>query len=229
MTVARTLLSWSSGKDSAFALAMLRKQEIVEVVGLLTTVNAAAARVAMHAVRRELLELQAQAVGLPLWTVEIPSPCSNDVYEAAMVGAIQRALSDGITHMAFGDLFLADIRAYREAQLLGTGITPLFPLWARDTRLLADEMITSGTRAVLTCVDPQQLDATYAGRSFDAALLADLPPECDPCGERGEFHTFAWDGPAFRLPVPVRVGETVERDGFVFTDVLPAEEFRNVG
>lgn len=229
MNVARTLLSWSSGKDSAFALAELRKQTSVEVVGLLTTVNAAAARVAMHAVRRELLEIQAKAVGLPLWTVEIPSPCPNDVYEAAMASAIRRALRDGITHMAFGDLFLTDIRAYREAQLLGTGMTPLFPLWARDTRLLAEEMIASGTRAVLTCVDPRQLDATYAGRSFDKALLADLPAECDPCGERGEFHTFAWDGPAFRLPVPIRVGETVERDGFVFTDLLPAEDFRSIG
>jgi uncharacterized protein (TIGR00290 family) len=229
MKVARTLLSWSSGKDSAFALAELRKQTSIEVVGLLTTVNAAAARVAMHAVRRELLEIQAKAVGLPLWTVEIPSPCPNDVYEAAMASAIRRALRDGITHMAFGDLFLADIRAYREAQLLGTGMTPLFPLWARDTRLLAEEMIASGTRAVLTCVDPRQLEATYAGRSFDKRLLADLPAECDPCGERGEFHTFAWDGPAFRHPVPIRVGETVERDGFVFTDLLPAEDFRSVG
>lgn len=229
MKVARTLLSWSSGKDSAFALAELRKQTSVEVVGLLTTVNAAAARVAMHAVRRELLEIQAKAVGLPLWTIEIPSPCPSDVYEAALAGAIQRAVRHGITHMAFGDLFLADIRAYREAQLLGTGITPLFPLWGRDTRLLAEEMIASGTRAVLTCVDPRQLDATYAGRTFDRALLADLPPQCDPCGERGEFHSFAWDGPAFRLPVPIRVGETVERDGFVFTDLLPAEGFRSVG
>jgi uncharacterized protein (TIGR00290 family) len=222
MTVASTLLSWSSGKDSAFALAELRKQENIEVVGLLTTVNAAAARVAMHAVRRVLLEIQAEAVGLPVWTIEIPSPCPNDVYEAAMVGAIERAPGQGVTHMAFGDLFLADVRAYREAQLLGTGITPLFPLWGRDTRLLADDMIASGTRAVLTCVDPQQLDAAYAGRSFDAKLLADLPASCDPCGERGEFHTFACDGPAFRHPVPVHVGETMERDGFVFTDVLPA-------
>ena len=229
MKVARTLLSWSSGKDSAFALAELRKQTSIEVVGLLTTVNAAAARVAMHAVRRELLEIQAKAVGLPLWTFEIPSPCPNDVYEAAMASAIRRALRDGITHMEFGDLFLDDIRAYREAQLLGTGMTPLFPLWARDTRLLAEEMIASGTRAVLTCVAPRQLEATYAGRSFDKRLLAALPAECDPCGERGEFHTFAWDGPAFRHPVPIRVGETVERDGFVFTDLLPAEDFRSVG
>jgi uncharacterized protein (TIGR00290 family) len=221
MTAARTLLSWSSGKDSAFALAMLRQQDDVEVVGLLTTVNATAGRVAMHAVREELLEMQADAVGLPLWTVEIPWPCPNDVYETALAGAVDRALGEGITHMAFGDLFLADIRAYREAQLLGTGITPLFPLWDRDTRLLARDMIASGTRAVLTCVDPQQIDAAYAGRNFDAELLEELPSSCDPCGERGEFHTFAWDGPAFHHPLPVRVGETVERDGFVFTDVLP--------
>lgn len=221
MTAARTLLSWSSGKDSAFALAMLRQQDDVEVVGLLTTVNATAGRVAMHAVREELLEMQADAVGLPLWTVEIPWPCPNDVYETALAGAVDRALGEGITHMAFGDLFLADIRAYREAQLLGTGITPLFPLWDRDTRLLARDMIASGTRAVLTCVDPQQIDASYAGRNFDAELLEELPSSCDPCGERGEFHTFAWDGPAFHHPLPVRVGETVERDGFVFTDVLP--------
>jgi uncharacterized protein (TIGR00290 family) len=222
MSTARTLLSWSSGKDSAFALATLRRQAEVDVVALMTTVNAAAGRVAMHAVRRELLELQAEAVGLPLWTLEIPWPCPNDVYEATMAGAVARALGEGITHMAFGDLFLTEIRAYREAQLAGTGITPIFPLWERDTRQLADDMVASGTRAVLTCVDPQQLDAAYAGREFDAEFLAELPPSCDPCGERGEFHTFAWDGPAFRHPVPVRVGETVTRDGFAFTDVLPA-------
>jgi uncharacterized protein (TIGR00290 family) len=221
LSAVRILLSWSSGKDSAFALATLRQREDAAVVALMTTVNAAAARVAMHAVRQELLELQADAVGVPLWTLEIPSPCPHDVYEATMARAIERALGEGITHVAYGDLFLREVRAYREAQLVGTGITPLFPLWGRDTRVLADDMIASGTRAIVTCVDPQQIDGAYSGRKFDAELLADLPRRCDPCGERGEFHTFAWDGPAFDHPVPVRMGATVARDGFVFTDLLP--------
>lgn len=218
----RCLLSWSSGKDSAFALWVLRQDPAVEVVGLLTTINVEARRVAMHAVRDELLSLQAAAVGLPVWRVEIPWPCTNDAYEAAMAGVVARAAAEGIAAMAFGDLFLADIRAYREARLAGTGITPLFPLWGRDTAALAREMLHAGTRAVLTCVDPSQLDASFAGRSFDNELLADLPSRCDPCGERGEFHTFAWDGPAFARPVPVRVGARVVSDGFVFADVIGA-------
>jgi uncharacterized protein (TIGR00290 family) len=218
----RTLLSWSSGKDSAFALAELRAAGDVDVVGLVTTVNAGAQRVAMHAVREQLLDLQAAAVGLPVRKVSIPWPCPDDVYETAMAEAVAEARDQGVTHMAFGDLFLADIRAYREERLSGTGITPMFPLWGRDTHTLAREMVAAGLRATLTCVDPAQLDRRHAGQSFDAALLDSLPPGCDPCGERGEFHTFAWDGPCFSRPVPVTVGEVVERDGFVFADVLPA-------
>jgi uncharacterized protein (TIGR00290 family) len=217
----RALLSWSSGKDSAFALGELRAAGEVDVVGLVTTVNRTAGRVAMHAVRDQLLDLQAEAVGLPVRRVNIPSPCPNDVYEAAMAEAVAEAWDQGITHMAFGDLFLADIRAYREERLQESGLTPLFPLWGRETGALARRMIAAGIRAILTCVDPSQLDRRHAGSSFDA-LLAELPAGCDPCGERGEFHTFAWDGPGFSHPVPVSVGEVVERDGFVFADLLPA-------
>ncbi len=218
----KALLAWSSGKDSAYSLAAVRQQNEVEVVGLLTTINATFERVAMHAVRERLVELQAEAVGLPLWKVPIPYPCSNEAYEAAMGDAMRRAVDEGASVMVFGDLFLEDIRAYREKQLQGTGLTPIFPLWRRDTTELAREMIASGMKAIITCVDPKQLDPRFAGRNFDAALLAELPLSVDPCGEKGEFHTFAWDGPAFRHPVPITVGETVERDGFVFTDLLPA-------
>lgn len=218
----RALLSWSSGKDSAFALHVAQQQNAVEIVGLLTTINAAFSRVAMHAVREELVDRQAAAVGLPLWKVPLPWPCPNDAYEVAMRHVVQRAVNDGISVMVFGDLFLQDIRTYRERQLLGTGLIPLFPLWERDTAALAREMLATGQRAMLTCVDPEQLDATFCGRHFDAALLAALPTSVDPCGERGEFHTFVWDGPAFRHPVPIALGETVERDGFVFTDLHPA-------
>lgn len=218
----KALLAWSSGKDSAYSLAIVRQQNEVEVVGLLTTINAQFERVAMHAVRERLVELQAEAVGLPLWKVPIPYPCPNEAYEAAMSDAVRRAVDEGISVMVFGDLFLEDIRAYREKQLQGTGLTPIFPLWLRDTTELAREMIASGVKATLTCVDPKQLDPRFAGRNFDAALLDELPSSVDPCGERGEFHTFAWNGPAFRHPVSITVGETVERDGFVFADVLPA-------
>ncbi|HWF58231.1 MAG TPA: ATP-binding protein, partial [Candidatus Dormibacteraeota bacterium] len=197
----RALLSWSSGKDSAYALSVLRDADELDVVGLVTTLNADAGRVAMHAVRERLLDLQAAAVGLPVWKVAIPSPCSNDEYEAAMAEVVERAVREHIAHMAFGDLFLADIRAYREDRLAGTGISPLFPLWGRDTGALAREMVAAGVRAVLTCVDPSQLDAGFAGQSFDGTLLDRLPSSCDPCGERGEFHTFAWHGPGFEHPV----------------------------
>ena len=190
--------------------------------GLLTTINEPAQRVAMHAVRVELLEAQAAALGLPLRTVAIPSPCSNEQYEAAMGAAVARALEDGFTHVAFADLFLADIRNYREAKLAGTGLTPIFPLFADDSRTprLGREMMAGGLRARLTCVDPKQLDRQFAGREFDARLLNDLPPGVDPCGERGEFHTFAYDGPMFSRPIPIETGITVERDGFVFTDLV---------
>ena len=193
----------------------------VEVVGLLTTVNEAHARVAMHAVRVELLETQSKAIGLPLWPVAIPNPCSNAEYEAAMVGAIERAKAEGITVMAFGDLFLEDIRRYREERLAGGGIEPNFPIWGLPTDELAREMINGGLRARVTCVDPRQLSKSFAAREFDGEFLADLPSTADPCGERGEFHTFAYDGPMFYYPVAVQTGEVVERDGFIFADLLP--------
>jgi uncharacterized protein (TIGR00290 family) len=211
-------LSWSSGKDSAWALHVLRAERKLDVVGLLTTVNQHFDRVAMHAVRTELLRAQAEAAGLPLLEVGIPFPCSNEQYEAAMTDAIATARQQGVTAMAFGDLFLEDIRAYREAKLAGSGIRPHFPLWGLPTAALAQSMIEGGLRAHLTCVDPRQLSPGFAGRAFDAALLRELPAGVDPCGERGEFHTFAHAGPMFRQPVPLTPGEIVERDGFVFAD-----------
>jgi uncharacterized protein (TIGR00290 family) len=214
-------LAWSSGKDSAWALHTVRLAGEFEVVALLTTVNRTHGRVAMHAVRESLLEMQAAAAGLPLVKVPIPSPCSNELYEAAMSEAMERASGEGVRHVIFGDLFLQDIRAYREKQLARCGMTPVFPLWGKNTRALAENMIAGGLRAYLTCVDPRQLDRAFAGRRFDAELLAELPSEVDPCGENGEFHTFAWAGSMFRADVPVTVGEVVERDGFVFADLLP--------
>lgn len=222
MTRPKTLLSWSSGKDAAWALHTLRQAAEVDVVGLLTTTNAAFDRVAMHGVRASLLEAQADAAGLPLWKVPLPWPCPNEAYEALMAEACARAVADGIGVMAFGDLFLEDVRDYRIQKLAGTGLRPLFPIWNPDTAALARDMVAAGLKATLTCVDPRALDASFAGRDFDAQLLADLPSSVDPCGERGEFHTFAWDGPMFRHPVPVRRGEVVERDGFVFADLVPA-------
>src|ERR1700678_3289556 len=214
-------LAWSSGKDSAWALHTARQDREFDVVALLTTVNRTHQRVAMHAVRESLLEIQAAAAGLPLVKVPIPSPCSNEVYEQAMSDAMARARAQGIRHIIFGDLFLEDIRAYRETQLAKCGMTPVFPLWGRDTRQLAEDMIAGGLSAFLTCVDPRQFDRTFAGRRFDADLLAALPPNVDPCGENGEFHTFACAGPMFRAEIPVTAGEIVERDGFVFADLLP--------
>ncbi len=220
----RVLLSWSSGKDSAWALHQLRRQANVEVVGLLTTFNEAADRVAMHAVRRRLVEAQAAATGLPLWPVLLPWPCVNADYEALMEVALGRARSEGVSHVAFGDLFLEDIRTYREQRMRGTGLEPMFPLWSagRDTPALARVMLDAGVRAVLTCVDPKQLSEDFAGRLFDDALLEALPPAVDPCGERGEFHTFCFDGPMFAAPLAVEVGERTTRDGFCFADVVPA-------
>ena len=216
------LISWSSGKDSAWMVHVLRTRGDIEIGGLLTTINEPAQRVAMHAVRVELLEAQAEALGLPLWTIPIPSPCPNEEYERAMADAVGRAVAEGFTHIAFADLFLEDIRRYREERLAGSGLTPLFPLFGADTAALAREMIASGLGARITCVDPRVLDRRFAGRDFDAALLADLPPSVDPCGERGEFHTFAYRGPMFAHPIPIESGVTVERDGFVFADLLPA-------
>ena len=217
----KCLVSWSSGKDSAWMLHLLRGQGI-PVAGLLTTINESAGRVAMHAVRLELLRTQADAAGLPLTIVPLPWPCSNGEYERIMAGAVARAVADGITHMAFADLFLSDVRRYREEHLLGSGMTPIFPLFGADTARLAREMIAGGLRARITTVDPRALERAFAGREFDEALLADLPPNVDPCGERGEFHTFAYGGPTFARPIPIESGVTVERDGFVFTDLVPA-------
>jgi uncharacterized protein (TIGR00290 family) len=217
----KILLAWSSGKDSAWALHCLRQAGEVEVVGLLTTVNAKASRVAMHAVRETLLEAQAEAAGLSLTKVMIPHPCPNEVYEAAMAKAVADMLAQGIEVIAFGDLFLEDVRAYREEKLAGSGMEPIFPLWGRPTAELAEEMLAGGLRAILTCVDPKQLDARFAGRTFDAELLAELPAGVDPCGEKGEFHSFVTDGPMFKQPIAVQSGEVVHRDGFAFADVLP--------
>jgi uncharacterized protein (TIGR00290 family) len=215
----RCLISWSSGKDSAWMVHTLRQRGDIEIGGLLTTINESAQRVAMHAVRVDVLEAQAAALDVPLWQIPIPSPCPNDVYERAMAAAVKRALAEGFTHIAFGDLFLEDIRRYREERLAGTGLTPLFPLFGADTAALAREMIAGGLRARITCLNPKVLDRGFAGREFDAALLADLPDTIDPCGERGEFHTCAYHGPMFCRPVAIDTGVTVERDGFVFTDL----------
>ena len=217
----KCLISWSSGKDSAWMIHVLRRQPDVELAGLLTTVNETYQRVAMHAVRVELLQAQADALGLPLWQIPIPSPCPNEVYERVMAAAVARAVGEGFTHMAFGDLFLEDIRRYREEKLAGTGLTPIFPLFGADTATLARDMVAGGLKARLTCVNPKVLDAKSAGRDFDAALLDELPPSVDPCGERGEFHSFAYAGPMFSRPIAIRAGEVVERDGFVFADVMP--------
>jgi uncharacterized protein (TIGR00290 family) len=224
--VNKTLVSWSSGKDSAWLVHTLRKTPDIELGALLTTVNEPAGRVAMHAVRVELLEIQAHALGLPLWQVLIPSPCSNDAYERAMAEVVERATREGFSRVAFGDLFLEDVRRYREEKLAGSGLTPVFPLFGADTTALAREMIEAGLRARLTCVDPRQLDRAFVGRDFDLALLRDLPPSVDPCGERGEFHSFAYDGPMFRRAIPVDSGPIVERDGFVFADLTCAPASR---
>jgi uncharacterized protein (TIGR00290 family) len=218
----KTWLSWSSGKDSAWSLYLLRGGNDADVTGLFTTVNAAFDRVAMHAVRRALVEAQARAAGLDLHVIEIPYPCPNSDYERIMGGFIAKARAQGVEAMAFGDLFLADIRAYRQKQLAGTGIAPLFPLWGRDTHALAREMIDSGLVAHVTCVDPSKLDRAFAGRIFDHRFLADLPAGVDPCGENGEFHTFVAAGPMLRETLTVRPGDVTERNGFVFGDLLAA-------
>lgn len=220
----KILLSWSSGKDSAWTLHTLRQQPDVEIIGLLTTFNESNNRVAMHGVRMELVEKQAEAAGVPLWSVPLPFPCSNEDYEARMRTVIERAQREGVTQVAFGDLFLEDIRAYRENMMTGTGIQPIFPIWRTrsDTKALAHEMLQNNLRTVLTTVDSKQLDPTFAGRMYDEGLLNELPATVDPCGENGEFHSFCFDGPMFAHPISIQVGETVTRDGFVFTDILPA-------
>lgn len=213
-------MSWSSGKDSTAALAAVRDDPDLEIVGLLSTINADADRVAMHAVRRALLATQAERLGLPLHVVEIPSPCPNDIYEEKMSEAVSAAIDDGIKAIVFGDLFLTDIREYRERALAGLPIRAHFPLWQKPTDRLAREMLAEGIRAVLTCVDLNKLPETFAGRAFDAQLLSDLPTHVDPCGERGEFHTFVWDGPGFSSPITIATGAVVRREGFAFCDVF---------
>lgn len=220
----KLLLSWSSGKDSAWALHRLRQQAEYEVVGLLTTLNAAFDRVAMHSTRRAVLDAQAGAAGLALHTVPLPWPCSNEQYEAAMRGACDAARAAGVEFIAFGDLFLEDVRRYREDKLRGSGLTPVFPIWGLDTDRLAREMIDAGLRARIVCVDPRKLSREFAGRDFDAGFLRDLPAGTDPCGENGEFHSVVYGGPMFREAIPIESGEIVERDGFVFADVRVAEE-----
>ena len=213
-------MSWSGGKDSAWALHLLRRSGEFEVGGLLTTVNERFRRVAIHGFREELLERQAEMVGLPLWKVDLPFPCSNEEYEARMAVACARAVRDGFVGVAFGDLFLEDIRAYRVAKLAGTGLEPVFPVWGIPTDVLAAEMMAGGLRARLTCVDPRKVPAELAGREWDAALLKELPVGADPCGENGEFHSFAFAGPMFSGEIPVQAGERVERDGFVYAELL---------
>jgi uncharacterized protein (TIGR00290 family) len=217
----RILVSWSSGKDSAWMLHVLQQQHPGAIGGLLTTTNEAFDRVAMHAVRRSLLEAQARAAGLPLHVIPLPWPCSNEQYEARMGAAVASLVAEGFTHVAFGDLFLEDVRRYREERLAGTGLLPLFPLWkTRSTADLARDMVAGGLEARLTCVDPRVLDRSFAGRRFDAELLRNLPAGVDPCGERGEFHSFAYAGPMFSGPIAVTAGEVVDRDGFVFCDLV---------
>ncbi len=218
----KAYISWSSGKDSAYSLYVARQQGEVEIVGMLTTLSEKFARVSMHGVREELLDAQAAAAGLPVIKVGIPSPCPNEVYEAKMAAAMDGAKAQGVTHMVFGDLFLEDIREYRLSKLSPIGIECVFPLWLRDTAELASEMVASGLRATITTIDPKKLDRSFAGRAFDAGLLRDLPESVDPCGENGEFHTVATHGPMFSTGIDTVTGEVVERDGFIFADVLPA-------
>jgi uncharacterized protein (TIGR00290 family) len=217
-------MSWSSGKDSAYALATARAGLDLDVVALLVTVNEVVDRVAMHAVRRSLLQEQAARLGIPLQVIEIPSPCPNDVYEQRLRAALEVAAAESIDAVIFGDLFLEDVRAYREATMAETGIAVIEPLWGRPTAELARDMLASGVRAIVTCVDPNQLDPSFVGRSFDEAFLADLPSDVDPCGERGEFHTFVWDAPGFSSPIAVDRGEVVEREGFYFCDLSSRTE-----
>jgi uncharacterized protein (TIGR00290 family) len=213
-------LSWSSGKDGAWALHRLKQDPAVEVAGLLTTVNLEFDRVNMHAVRTRLLEKQAGETGIKPWVVGLPHPCSDQRYGEIMGGVVRKAKDEGVTAVAFGDLYLQDVREYRERQLHGSGIEPLFPLWMEDTADLAREMQSAGLKAVVTCVDPRRLDRSFSGREWDARFLDDLPEGVDSCGENGEYHTFAYGGPVFSGEINVRRGETVDRDGFVFTDLL---------
>jgi uncharacterized protein (TIGR00290 family) len=219
-------MSWSSGKDSAWALHLLRRDPGIEIVGLLTTLNSEFQRVAMHGTRHSVLEAQAEATQLPLWIVPLPWPCSNEIYEQRMTDICRRAVDEHIDAVAFGDLFLADVRSYRETQLKPTGLEPLFPLWKIPTDELARQMIAGGLRAKLACVDKKQLSESFAGREFDESLLSELPPDIDPCGERGEFHTCVYAGPMFIAPLQLKSGEIVTRNGFIFADFQTNQEFQ---
>lgn len=221
MTKKKTLLSWSSGKDSAWTLYELQQDDDIELVGLVTTVNQTHQRVAMHAVRVSLLEQQAEAAGLPLHIINIPHPCSNEIYNQAMEDFFKSIEGQGITHMAFGDLYLEDIRQYRIDNLKKTSLEPLFPLWLKPTDDLAQAMLAGGLKTRITCVDPKQLSASFVGREFNQSFLDDLPETVDPCGENGEFHSFTYDGPMFKQPIKITAGEIVEREGFVFADLIP--------
>ncbi len=228
----KILLSWSSGKDSAWTVQVLRQRDDVEVVGLLTTINTNFRRVAMHGTRHALLQAQANAARLPLWEVPLPWPCSNEVYEQAMSAACASAVQQGISAIAFGDLFLEDVRRYREDRLRGTGLEPIFPIWGRNTPELIREMLDAGLRARIVCVDPSKLTGDFIGCDLNYDLVGRLPATVDPCGENGEFHTFTYAGPMFYEPIPIKAGEVVARDGFLFADVLPDTEpvnSRNVG
>jgi len=218
----KILVSWSSGKDSAWTLQTLRSEYPGSVAGLLTSLNETVDRVSMHAVRHDVLRAQAVAAGLPLYTIPLPYPCSNEVYEQRLRDAIARAVTAGFTHVAYGDLFLEDIRRYRETQMVGTGLEPLFPIWGRATGPLAREMVAAGVRARITCVNPRVMPREFAGQEF-AEVLDLLPEGVDPCGERGEFHTCVTAGPMFSAPLQITPGEVVERDGFVFADLELAE------
>jgi uncharacterized protein (TIGR00290 family) len=217
----KLLVSWSSGKDSAWTLHVLRHSGEYEIVGLLTTFNAAFDRVAMHGVRRELVEAQAASTGLPLWAVPLPWPCSNDQYEAVMAATCARAIGEGIEAVAFGDLFLEDVRRYREDCMRAAGLTPIFPLWQINTTQLIREMWAGALRCRIACLDPAKLPAAFAGRELDQLTVDEFPPGIDPCGENGEFHTFAYEGPMFAEAVQIQNGESITRDGFVFTDLQP--------
>jgi uncharacterized protein (TIGR00290 family) len=224
MSPPRAFVSWSSGKDSAFALYMARKSGLAEIVGVLTTTNEVVNRVAMHGVRNELLDRQVAALGLPSIKVPLPYPCPNEIYERRMAVAIEGIKAQGVRHMIFGDLFLEDVRAYREARLATADMIGLYPLWQRNTRSLAHDIIKSGVVAHLVCIDPKKLERKFAGRRFDEDLLTALPADCDPCGENGEFHTVVSAGPMFSAPIPISIGEVVERDGFVFADAIPERQ-----
>jgi uncharacterized protein (TIGR00290 family) len=214
-------MAFSGGKDSTYALWRLMRDDRYEVAGLLTTLTEGYDRISMQGVRRSLLNAQAEVLGLPLYPVYIPQAASNEAYEQAMGAMVERLVGDGFNACAFGDLFLEDVRDYRERMLAGTGLNPVFPIWGEDTNRLARKMIEHGFRAVLTCVDPKAIPASLAGREFDEALLTDLPAGTDPCAERGEFHTFVYDAPHFAHPIAFTRGEVVERDGFVFADLIP--------